>query len=179
MAQYGEILDKDFRPELNEMYEAFTKYFNNPTMSKIKNVDNYSMYISKLYCLLSNECRYLIVLVPIDNKGLKSLISLSDINWISFQTRTLHENYELPPHSYIAKRGGLLDCEILRIKVTEKASTYSCEKFPIIINILHSHQNTQKDNYSSSGSDSFVSEYQDKGVIITALETFQTIISLK
>ena len=63
MSQYGEILDTFYDSGKENMYKAFTKYFNNPNMIKIKDVNGYSMYMTKTYCLLSNECRYIIVFV--------------------------------------------------------------------------------------------------------------------
>jgi len=163
MAQYGEILDA-YEPDLDNMYQEFANFFNNPTMTKIKDVNNYSMYMAKTYCLLSNQCRYLIAMVPKDVKGLGTVESLSTIRWVSFQTRTLPDNHNLPPHSYNAKRNGPLACEITRANIGEKASSYKCEKYPFTVTLLHGKKGA--------------SEYQSRGTVIAALETYSTIVSL-
>ena len=46
--------------------------FNHPIMTKIKNVEGQSVYMCKLYCLLSRECRYIVCVTVLDNSELKS-----------------------------------------------------------------------------------------------------------
>jgi hypothetical protein len=163
MAEYGQMIES-YDPNLDVMYMAFAEYFNNPTMTKIKDVEKFSVYMSKTYCLLSRECRYLIAFINKDGRGIGTLEELKTMAWISFQTRTLPDKHELLPHSYTAKRGGSLDVEINRIKTGEKASTYTCSKLPITLTLLHPKKGS---NY-----------YQDKGSVIAALETYQTIINI-
>ena len=162
---YGQLIDDNFEPKNQKLYEFFIKYFNNTTMHKIKDVNNFSMYMSKTYCLLSRFCRYLIVFVEIDKNPLDYTQKLSDIKWISFQTRTLEDFHNLPPHNYTPTSSTPLMAIITRTNKNKESSTYTCEKFPIEINILH----VKNSEY----------EYQDKGTIVFALETYQTIITIK
>ena len=74
--RYGEILDT-IDPNEENMYKTFDEYFNHPNMVKIKDVNGYSMYMSKTYCLLSNECRYIIVFVHQDNLPVNTKEELS------------------------------------------------------------------------------------------------------
>ena len=164
MAGYGEILEP-FEPDLDVMYKAFTVFFNNPLMIKIKDVDRFSMYMIKNYCLLSKECRYIVCLIPKDNNEIGNKQNLSELRWISFQTRTLDSDHDLPPHSYNPIRGGPLDAEIIRIKSDKKSSTYKCNNFPFTVTLLHTKNSSN--------------EYVEKGTVVTALETFQTIIALE
>jgi hypothetical protein len=163
MSGYGEILEP-FEPELDVMYKAFISYFNNPLMTKIKNTDKYSMYMVKNYCLLSKECRYIVCLILQDNNPNGYKQTLDNMRWLSFQTRTLSQSHELESHLYNPKRGGILDSEISRIKTDNNSSTYKCDKFPFTITLLH----TKND----------INEYSNKGTVISALETYQTIIAL-
>jgi hypothetical protein len=120
----------------------------------------------KNYCLLSKECRYIVALILKDNQDIGYKQNLNNLRWVSFQTRTLDaDHHDLPPHSYNPVRGGPLDIEIVRIKSDEKASTYSCKKFPFTVTLLHTKNN--------------LNEYTEKGTVVTALETFQTIVALK
>lgn len=164
MANYGQLLD-DFQPEKENVYKAFSDYFNNPTLTKIKNVDNhYSVYMAKTYCLLSTECRYIVVIVELDQENEGSSKQLKDINWVSFQTRTLSDNHNLPPHNYNVVSKGPLLSKITRIKKDDNGSTYRCEDFPIQIMLLNT---PKKNNFS----------YQDNGNVIAALETWETIVT--
>lgn len=163
MTEYGELLEQDNSP-LDDMREAFVLYFNNPVMTFTKHVNECSIYMAKNYCLLSRMCRYLVAIVYDKDKKLDQKVPLNSLRWISFQTRTLAENYDLPPHSYIAKRGGPLDVKITRINVTERGSMYNCDKYDILITLLHENNKGPTD-------------YQPYGSLIAALETFNTIIS--
>jgi hypothetical protein len=163
MAHYGHMLEP-YEPDKQFLYTSFQEYFENPLMTKIKNVDNFSMYMTKTYCLLSNECRYIIALVPLEPNSLGFKNNLSNLKWVSLQTRTLSQNHNIESHSYSARRGTKIDSEITRISDDEKCSTYKCEKFPITITLLH----------VKGG----IHEYQEKGSVITAIETYNTIITL-
>lgn len=158
------MLDDTFKPDNENMYKAFDDYFNHPTMVKIKDVNGHSMYMSKTYCLLSKECRYIIVFVKADNMPIRTQELLSSLQWASLQTRTLEDHHSLPPHGYQPRREGPLNVIINRTSVTKEASTYSCEDFPLTVTLLP----------VKGGQNS----YQDRGNIIAALETYNTIIVL-
>jgi len=161
MAHYGQMLD-DYEPTKDSMYQSFDDYFNHPTMVKIKNVNSHSMYMSKTYCLLSNECRYIIVFVVQDTMLVGSKEFLKNLHWASLQTRTLQDHHTLPAHNYQPLREGPLNVIINRTATTPESSTYSCEKLPLICTLLHSKKGA--------------SEYQNRGNIIAALETYNTIL---
>ena len=160
--QYGELLNA-YEPSKEKMYQAFDDYFNHPTMVKIKDVNGHSMYMSKTYCLLSNECRYIIAFVRQDSMPVRTKESLKILQWVSLQTRTLPDQHSLPPHGYQPKRDGPLHVPIVRTSVTSEASTYSCNDLPVTVTLLHSKKGSV--------------QYQDRGNIIAALETYNTIIT--
>lgn len=165
MANYGEVIG-NYNPEYDRIYREIDSYFNHPTMYKIKNTDGkYSVYMSKTYCLLSKECRYLVAIVALNYMPIGGIEKLENLQWISFQTRTLEDNHDLPPHNYQAKRDGFLKKVIDKITNTDGYSLYSCSELPIQVTLLH----------TKAGS----SDYKPKGNVIAALETYQTIITLK
>ena len=164
MAHYGVVID-EFASVNDEIYKIFCKYFENPIMTKMKNQENkFSMYVSKAYCLLSKECRYIIVFTQIDNFPIGFEQPLQNIYWISLQTRTLADQYDIKSHGYTPMEKGPLLAKIHRVNITQQASTYKCDEFPLIITLLHTPKKTSD-------------VYQDKGTIIAALETWETIIT--
>jgi len=163
MAQYGELLNT-FDPIKDQFSSYINIYFNHPTLTKTKNVDKHSVYMVKTYCLLSNECRYIIALVTEDNIPIGTNKKLSDLNWVSLQTRTLEDKHNIHSHSYNPKMEGPLVSPIVRNNIGKDMSTYSCETFPIEVHLLHKKKDVQ-------------SEYQPNGNLISAIETFQTIIT--
>lgn len=161
MSKYGEIIN-DMLDKDNNIQLILNEYFNNPTMIKLKNVELFSMYSCKLYCLLNRECRYIMVLKEQDNYPVGTALKLKDINWVSFQTRTLTDNHDLPVHGYTQNRTPILLSPIIRVNKNEEISEYVCDKFPKLKFFLLHKKN--------------INDYQDKGTILSALETFQTII---
>ena len=144
----------------------FTEYFDNPVMTKIKNENNYSMYMCKTYCLTALSCRYIIVFTLINKVPINTQVHLDELKWVSFQTRTLESKIDLPSHGYIKELKGPLLEKIQRVKISPEASTYNCQNFPLIVTLLHTKQKTAE-------------AYQDKGNIILALEGWETIITFK
>lgn len=165
MTSYGQTLDS-YEPDKDYLYKIFDDYFNHPTMTKIKNADGYSIYMSKMYCLLSNKCRYLVAIVKEDFNPVKTQESLKMLRWVSFQTRTLEDQHTLPPHGYQPTAKGPLAVPITRVNITNEASEYSCSDLPITVTLLHDDKNNQ---YT----------YQHRGNVVAALETYQTLVTIK
>lgn len=163
MTQYGEFLEA-YEPEKDIIYKAFDDYFNNPVLSKIKDINDNSMYMAKTVCLLGNESRYIVCFVSLDNLPVGATEKLSNMRWLSLQTRSLSDTYDIQPHGYQPKRDGPLSVVIHRTSVTPQASTYNCDSFPIIVTLLHKKSE---------------SDYQPTGNIISALETYATIITFQ
>ena len=163
MAHYGEILNT-FDPLKDNFCSYINKYFNFPNFKKIKDINENSIYMVKINCLLSNKYRYLIAIVLKDINNIGSFIKLSDLNLISFQTRTLDDKHNIESHNYQPLMSGPLTAKIKRTDILPELSKYKCDKFPIEILLLHKKKDIQ-------------SEYQTNGNIISALETYETIIN--
>jgi len=161
MTTYGIVIDDEI--EADALLDYFDDYFNHPTLYKIKNIDErYSLYMVKTYCLLNNQCRYIATIVPIDDKPIHYPLVLRGTKWISLQTRELSENYKIPSHNYQPSNFTPLNKKIERVEQTDEMSTYVCNDYNLTIKLL------QKKGPN---------EYQSKGTLITALETYQTIIT--
>lgn len=164
MAHYGEVLGM-YNPSYNTLYENFASYFNYPTMTKMYDSGQHSVYMTKLYCLLSTECRYILAIIPKDTMPIGSKEKLAELQWVCLQTRTLPENHPIPAHGYTPARKGPLLVKIYRTSSTPEASMYKCEDLPLTVTLLSTKQSS--------------TDYQNEGHIIAALETYQTIITLK
>ena len=161
MTTYGVVIDDEI--EQTSLLDYFDDYFNHPTLYKIKNIDDkFSLYMVKTYCLLNNQCRYIIMIVPYDTNTHHFPMQLRGTNWISLQTRELSENHKIPSHNYQPSNYAPLNKKIDRIEQTEGMSTYICNEYPLTVKLL------QKKG---------MNEFQSKGTLITALETYQTIIT--
>lgn len=164
MSQYGEIISP-YEPNKENMYEILSTYFNNPIMTKVKDVNNHSMYICKVNAQLGIEYRYIIAFVIKDSFSVGKMEKLSDLYWISLQTRILKDEYQLPLHDYIPQRLTGLDSKIELIYHDEVQYKYKVDNFPIDLVLLP----TKKSNNL---------QYNPNGTLITALETYQTILTV-
>jgi hypothetical protein len=166
MIQYGQIIEEGYDPNTKNIYKSFVDYYNNPMMTKIKNVNGYSMYMIKIHAMLGNTYRYLIVFVSEDGKLNNTQIGLDKLEWVSFQTRTLEENHDILKHSYQPRKTYPLNQQIKLIDRDEDKSVYEAEDFKLVITLLHTKKGQKY-------------QYQPNGTIVSSLETFQTIINFK
>ena len=160
MANYGEII---YDSSKDGLYNLFTQYFSNPVMTKIKDTDLYSMYIAKINAQLGIEFRYIIVFIWKDDSKVGTEEKLESLKWVSLQTRTLKDEYKLNIHSYIPSRSVALGNKITLVHKDNKQYRYTVENLPIIVTLLPTEKGI---------------EYNSSGNLISALETYQTIISV-
>ena len=154
----------EYTPEKDFIYESFANYFDNPIMTKHKDVEKYSMYICKIHCLLNKDSRYVIVFTQKDENKQGFQTKLSDIRWLSFQTRTLSESYPYQRHDYKPKSSSPYNAVIKSVRKDKSQITYECDELNITVVLLIPEKGSHF--------------YQDKGNLAAAFETYNTIISI-
>lgn len=162
MAQYGQVLDNFYDPSREGVYTLFTEYFENPLLTKVKNVDKYSMYAVRIHALLGIENRYVMVFVYQDEHPVGHQERLSTLNWISLQTRDLPDEYKVTMHSYIPRRTKI-DQRISLVQTRERTYIYNVASLPLQITLLP----TKNKNI----------DYNQSGSVTSALETYNTIVT--
>ena len=170
MSQYGEVIDNSAIDNSESQMTTFDtwldEYFNHPILTKVRDDQQQrnSVYACKLYCLLNRKCRYIFVTTNTDNMPIGYKIPARNLNWVSYQTRTLDDCYNVDTHTYSPTRETPLYIKIHRIHEDNKCSKYECVKIPhILITILSDGKTI----------------YQPTGTVVGALETFETIITRK
>lgn len=143
-------------------YKMFTDYYDNMMMHKIKDDDKFSIYMARLKCLLLNEERYLIAVVPKDCYPPMYKKKLEELRWVSLQIRNLQDGQNLPQESYNMKRTPDFQRRLKVLQRNQDVTTYKIDNMPIQVSLLH----TRNQEY----------EYPDEGSLVSALETFRTII---
>jgi hypothetical protein len=157
----------------SQIRSAISELYKGIIMTKVQEISNpkLSIYKAVVEPLTSSpEVRYLVAFVPnINNEQLGSQIRLSELNWINFQTRsTLHPEKEFNGHSLQPQTYSITSNNILhdRIKCVNEGTdkwSYVPHSVDLKIDII-----IQKEN------ENFATE----GTIISALELFQTIVTL-
>lgn len=166
MSEYGQMINPDFDPNKDNVYKYFYTYFNEPIMTKIKDVEIYSVYMTKIHAMLGNSYRYLILFIAKDIEKNGSTKKMSDCEWISLQTRTLEDFHNIKSHVYNAHRASYLNQKIIIKDRGETQTSYDVESLPIIITLLHTRKNCSY-------------QYNQTGTVVSALETYQTIVNFK
>jgi hypothetical protein len=149
-------------PVKEYVYQLFTEYYDNMTLRKVKDDDKFSVYMARLQCLLLNEQRYLIAVIPRDQFPPSHQKPLENLRWVSLQIRNLEEEYSIQPQTYNMKRTQDFQRRIKVESRNENVTTYNVQDLPIKLSLLH----TRGQEY----------EYPNEGSLISALETFRTII---
>jgi len=162
MSRHGQLIDGEYK---DDVYTLFSSYFDNPIMKKIRDVNSHSMYGVKIHALLGIVSRYVIAFCKQDVYPIGNEVSLSNLRWVSIQTRTLDENYPVHTHTYIPARHYLTN-EINLFKQDNTKYSYTVEELPLLVTLLPSGK--------SQGM-----EYNSKGTLVTALETYNTIVNFK
>lgn len=158
----GHLIDPDFDPAKEPIYTGFAEYFNNPPMTKIKDVEQYTMYAAKIEAFLGVENRYVVAFVRKDQKENGTAVRLRDLEWTSLQTRTLADEHAIPMHSYFPRRHPGIDKRIVLDKNDEKRYDYRVEDLPLQVTLLVSGKH---------------SAYYKEGSVTSALETYQAIVT--
>lgn len=158
-------LDIIYDPFKDNVYSLFVEYFGDMTMTKIKDVEQFSAYYAKMQCSLINTFKYIVVFALKNNEKVMSEMKLSKLEWIYFQTRHLAENHRLKNQMYNARRFEPLMKTISITERTKNGYVYSVADLPIIITLLPKERGEL--------------DYQPSGNVVLALETFHTIVSWK
>ena len=164
MSEFGQVINPHYDPSKNHVYEAFYTYFENPTLTKIKNVEVYTVYMATIHCMLGNGKRYLILFVERDFNVTGTEKNMKDLEWISLQTRTLDDHHNLKAQTYQVRKTPELSNKITLKTQNEDETTYDVDRYPLTVTLLHTRKNNSY-------------QYQPTGTIVSALETYQTIVN--
>jgi len=153
-------------PEKDYCYRIFAEYFDHMRLEKVRDEDKLSIYMAKLPCMLLNEQRYVIAMVPRDNYPPSHQKMLDELQWVSLQTRNLTTEYPtMIRQTYELKRNGVYEKRVMVRSRSPEITIYDVEDLPLMVSLLHVRRNEY--------------EYPNEGMLNSALETFRTIIQFK
>jgi hypothetical protein len=143
----------------------FVKYFEDPIMTKIKDIGKYSMYMTRNNFSVGIENRYIIAFINKNSLEMKSMCYFNELKWVSLQTRTLPDEHDIKRHSYVPDKNSQLIKKITLSSKNEKAYNYNIEELPLTVTLIPPKPG--------------LNEYKDSGTLISAIETYNTIITWK
>ena len=161
--EYGTLLGVSLdNSEQSSLQSLITKYYGNPLMTKLLDTPTESHYYCKINAKLLNEHRYIIAITRKDNNRLQTKKYLKNIDWISFQSRSITRNYNINSINYTSN---ILDK--IYLKTTEKNNkytTYTSSQYPeLVVYVLNKIGHL----------------YPPEATLCNALEEFSTLINIK
>ena len=163
MSQFGFTFDNEFKPFNNEKYKTIVDIYNNPELTKTKEENGNSTYMTSTVCMLINECRYLIAIVKNDTNLIGTKKKLDEIEWDNFQTRTLKGKFDCSVYDKSINRNIRIGLKLLNRN--EDYTQYISNDNNFKVSLLH----TKKNN---------LYEYPNEGDVLSALEMYQTVVTL-
>jgi hypothetical protein len=152
-----------YDPFRDDVYALFAEYFGPLVMTKLKDVGTYSVYYARIHCSLINLNKYVIAFVEKNSEPLKTERPLKSLEWIFLQTRFLTDVHPIKHQSYNPRRFEPLMKEITITEQSKKGYVYRVVDLPIVITLLPKERG--------------VLDYNTKGNVVVALETYHTIVS--
>lgn len=147
------------------LYELLDNYFESPILEKVQNTNKTSVYMCKIHTLLASpEQRYIVVITGEDNNPIGKKLPLDNLNWKSFQTRTLgNVDRNIITHKYSPKNMPQYTLKVSVLNRYEDHTDYSLDKYNAIITLIHKNKNLY--------------EYPPSGNLASCLETYKTVIT--
>lgn len=147
--------------------DIFNEIFQDLNFIRYKLVNGFFMYVAKIENMIGIEYKYVILLVPVNESGLK-FAKIYELNWRSLQTRLIMDDYNLEPQFLDPK---LLDHRYyhdkFKLSLKNRTDTQSEYFSTLPINILLLNNPKKKSVY----------QYADNIDLRSALNTFHCVIS--
>ena len=153
----------NIQQEKERIYKAFSDYYGNPYFVKGKEVNNYSLYYARKECLLCIDNQFLIVVVNRDYNSIGESERLSNLKWVSFQTRTMEKApVSLKSHDVKSILNNDINEKITLVEKTQDRCVYQPDYSPLKIELMF---------------DEDYSNYSGTGTIKSSLETYNCVIT--
>jgi len=162
------LKNNDINFSVKNIQDLVDSYFNSPTLEKIKDDSTVSVYMCKISTLLAGlNQRYLIAITSRDKHPIGTRILLANINWKSFQSRTLSGmKHDMIKHSYAPNQDPSFMVNVSMTTRDEDHTEYMIDGYRgMIVSLIHKNKN--------------VYEYPPTGNLASCFETFQTVIVLQ
>lgn len=164
MLKYGTFI-YDYDPVESEVHNLITEYYKNPVMTKVKVTGEDEFWAARLHTMMINTFRYIIAITPVSNSKERTTKFLGDIQWTSFQTRTIKEDWKIGAIRFEQPVDKKFAVPLKRTRLEDDITYYSCEKFPGLEVLLLPQRDT-------------LVQYPENGTIARALETYHTVLAL-
>lgn len=175
-----------------DIYNSIVEYYGDVILTKLNSKStsdgtNYGLYYCRVGCMLCIDNRYLLVIVKEDDKQnipIGTQMYLSNLHWISFQTRSIDDFETVNPYNIKIKqqnvnnnRNRIIDMEMKYIDELQDRVRYECsEYYPITVDIMKK-KSKEKNIYDLM--DGYEKEYYTPVCSLqTLLESYQCVLTI-
>ena len=174
-----------------DIYNSIVDYFGDIIMTKLNSKStsdgtSYGLYYCRVGCMLCIDNRYLLVIVKEDNDNVSvgTQMYLSNLHWISFQTRSIDEFETVNPYNIKIKqqnvknnRNNIIDMEMKMSEELNDRVRYECSQhYPITVDVMKK-KSKEKNIYDMM--DGYEKEYYTPTCSIqTLLESYQCVLTV-
>lgn len=181
-----------------DIYNSIVDYFGDVVMTKLNSKSTsdgsvYGLYYCRVGCMLCVDNRYLLVIVKESdvhsgndqgNISVGTQMYLSNLHWISFQTRSIDEFETVNPYDIKIKqqnvknnRNSIVDMEMKMSEELNDRVRYECsEHYPITVDIMRK-KSREKNIYDMM--DGYEKEYYTPTCSLqTLLESYQCVLTI-
>ena len=181
-----------------DIYNSIVDYFGDVIMTKLNSKSTsdgsvYGLYYCRVGCMLCVDNRYLLVIVKESdvhsgndqgNISVGTQMYLSNLHWISFQTRSIDEFETVNPYDIKIKqqnvknnRNAIVDMEMKMSEELNDRVRYECsEHYPITVDIMKK-KSREKNIYDMM--DGYEKEYYTPTCSLqTLLESYQCVLTI-
>lgn len=145
----------------NEVYKQFINYYGNMTFTKIKSINDHSIYMARIKSMLGGF-NYIIILIPEDGLVSGYTKMFSELKWVCLQTSYARKDHNLTPQA-IQNSEGLKNIIQLRNKIDDYY-IYTVDSLPIKVTLKNDKNASQA--------------FASKLTILLALQTYKCMIEL-
>lgn len=175
-----------------DIYNSIVEYYGDVILTKLNSKStsdgtNYGLYYCRVGCMLCIDNRYLLVIVKEENKQnipIGTQMYLSNLHWISFQTRSIDDFETVNPYNIKIKqqnvnnnRNRIIDMEMKYLDELQDRVRYECSDFyPITVDIMKK-KSKEKNIYDLM--DGYEKEYYTPTCSLqTLLESYQCVLTI-
>jgi len=147
--------------------DVVNSYFGDLVFVLVEHKEKYTVYAACLgSSFADNKKQYILGFVPIHLAILQKAY-LRELMWHSIQTRTLSQDYKIPPQRWVMPRD--LPNFVFSVKERNDGSTIYSDDNEVGLDLLLLHDTRKKTRF----------QYNNNTNLITALNSFNCVLSLR
>lgn len=156
----------NIKAQHQHVYDLFSKYYEDLVLTKVKTTpdSNYALWYAKSCSMLCLENKYIIVITENNYDAIGTLRNLTELEWHSFQTRTINQPIGIKLSNKTFKTTVLPDMHDSISLIHQKPDRYiyTTKRLPLQVELMLTRDETL---------------YSERGTLESALNTYNCVVT--